>query len=167
MRIVYTVLVSLTVLLLVMTLRNVNSNKDLIRYTGRWKGGFTVESVTNGTDTADSRHAHRLEGFLQVYLTNHKYKLHLEGQQEGIDVDGTWTANGDRLTLNPKAVAIDDQGGEEKRDPNKPYIPNEDVLATYNKPIVLVQSADKKGFQGLKVTLGNLLGSHAFVKDGA
>ena len=167
MRIVIIVLVTLATLLFVMTLRATESNKDQIRYTGRWKGGFTVDAVQKGPDTPEARHGQRLEGYLQVYLSGHRYKLHLEGQQQGIDIDGTWTAQGNRLTLTPKAVAIDDQGGEDKRDPNKPYIPNEAVLDAYNRPLVLAQSPDKKSFQGLKVTIGNLLGSHAFVKDGA
>lgn len=167
MRNVVIVLATLTCVLIAFTMLATNSNKDLVRYTGRWKGEFAVESITKGEDTEEARTRNRLGGYLQVYLTGHKYKIHLEGLQQGIDIEGTWKAQGDRLTLTPKAITIDDQGGAEKRDPNKPYIANESVMEAYNRPMTLSQSSDKKKFQGLKMTIGDLLGEHRFVKDGA
>lgn len=164
LRIVFVVLGLLTVGLIGLTLRASSANKQYLRYTGKWKGGFTVSGVSTGPDTENDRHRSRLEGYLQVYLDGRKFKLHLEGEQQGIDVDGTWTAERDTLTLNPKNVAIDDQGGEEKRDPNKMYIANDAVNETYRRPLVLKQKG--KRYDGLIVTLGPLLGSHWFEKDG-
>jgi hypothetical protein len=148
--------------LFALTLRATGSNRELIPYTGRWAGGFEIDTVTQGPATEEVKRQNRLTGYLQVYLTGRKYKLHLEGIQQGIDIDGTWTAKGRRIILTPKEVKIDDRGGPEMRDPNKPYLPNEDVTAAYSKPIVLDQSEDKQSFQGLSVTVSRFIGKHAF-----
>ncbi len=166
MRVIYVVLGLLTILLLGLTVRATNANRDLLTYTGKWKGGFTVDSITTGPDDEANRHRSRLQGYVQIYLSNRRFQLHLEGEQQGIDVDGSWTADGNRVTLKPREVKIDDQGGEAKRDPNKKYIPNEAVMAAYNRPLVLIQTPDKKGYEGLVVTVGPLLGKHRFTKDG-
>lgn len=152
----------LAVTLFAFTIRAIGSNRDLIPFTGKWTGGFEIDTVTQGPDSAEEKKRNRLDGYLQVYLTKRKYKLHLEGIQQGIDVDGTWTVQGRRITLKPEKVTIDDHGGAEERDPNKPYIPNDDVNAAYYKPIVLDQSADKQGFKGLAVTVGRFIGRHSF-----
>ena len=164
MRTVFIVCGLFTVLMIVLTLRVANSNRDLLRYTGKWSGGFTVDSIESGANTESDRHRSRLEGYLQIYLTERRYKLHLEGEQQGIDVSGNWTAKGDRITLTPKSVEIDDHGGAEKRDPNKKYIPNEEVLNTYNRPLVFIQSPDRQRYNGLPISLGVLIGKHAFDK---
>ncbi|MGV3614895.1 MAG: hypothetical protein ACO1SV_06130 [Fimbriimonas sp.] len=164
MRTVFIVLGLLGVLLITLTLRATGSNRDLLRYTGKWEGGFTIESIQKGKDTEEERHRNRIVGFVQIYLTNRKYTLHLEGAQQAIDVDGIWVAKDDRVTLTPKNVKIDDKGGPEQRDPNKPYIPNEAVQAAYNRPMTLVQSPDKQRYEGLAVTVGDFLGKHQFAK---
>lgn len=164
MRIVFIALALLGVLLITLTLRATGSNRDLLRYTGKWEGGFTIDSIQRGPDTEEERHRNRIVGFVQIYLTNRKYTLHLEGTQQAIDIDGTWVAKGDRVTLTPKTVKIDDKGGPELRDPNKPYIANEAVQTTYNRPMTLVQSADKRRYDGLAITLGDFLGKHHFEK---
>jgi hypothetical protein len=166
LRTVFIVFGLLAVLMIGLTLRATNSNRDLLSYTGKWKGGFTVDAIEPGPNTETDRRRSRLEGYLQVYLTRRSYKLHLEGEQQGIDVDGTWTVKEGRVTLTPKEVKIDDQGGESKRDPNKKYIPNEAVTAAYNRPLVLVLAPDKRSYQGLPTTVGTLLGKHHFEKDG-
>lgn len=165
MRKVFIVFGVLLVLLIGFTVRASFSNQDLMPFTGRWKGGFTVDSIQKGSDTADDRHRSRLEGYVQVYLTGRKYVLHLEGEQQGIDVTGTWTAKGDRITLQSKSVTIDDQGGADARNPNKKYIPNEVVNEAYSRQMVLVLSKDKHNLRGLKVSVGDLIGEHAFEKD--
>lgn len=152
----------LAAVLFALTLRATGSNRELIPFTGRWGGGFEIDTVTQGPASDEVKRQNRLEGYLQVYLTGRKYKLHLEGIQQGIDVDGTWTAKGRRITLTPKEVKIDDRGGPEMRDPNKPYLPNEDVTAAYSKPIVLDQAEDGKSFKGLSMTVSRFIGRHAF-----
>lgn len=150
--------------LLILTIRATGSNRDLIPFTGRWGGGFTIDSVQSGPDSEAERKRNKLTGYIQIYLTGRKYKLHLEGEQQGIDVDGTWTAKGEKVTLKPTEVKIDDRGGPEQRDPNRPYLPNEDVKAAYERPMVLSQSADKNSFQGLPMSVSRFIGKHRFEK---
>lgn len=160
----FIIAIVLTITLVAFTIRATGSNRELIRYTGKWSGGFTVDSVVSGPDSVTVRKRNGLIGYLQIYLTGRKYKLHLEGEQQGIDVDGTWTAKGEKITLTPKEVKIDDRGGPEQRDPNRPYLPNDDVNTAYRKPIVLSQSADKNTFAGLAMSVGRFIGKHSFTK---
>ena len=91
--------------------------------------------------------------------------MEMEGEQETIKIDGTWTIKGNTLTLDPKSVIIDDMGGADVRDPNKKYIPAEDVRDAYGQPLVLTESKDKKALHGLEMTVGKLVGKHEFLKD--
>lgn len=165
-RILLSAFAVLGVILLSLTLLATNSNRDKMRYIGKWAGTFEVESVSRGADTESERKRWRLEGYLQVYLTGHRYLYHFDGEQQGIEVTGTWVNQNDRLTLTPKHVAIDDHGGADKRDPNKKYIANDDVQAALNRPIILVQSADHQSFTSLPVSIGPLLGKYNLHKDG-
>lgn len=164
LRTAFVIAIVFTVTLIFFTVRATGSNRDLIRYTGRWGGGFTIDSVQSGPDSEAVRKRNKLTGYVQIYLTGRKYTLHLEGEQQGVDVYGTWTAKGEKLTLTPKEVKIDDRGGPEQRDPNRPYLPNEDVRAAYERPIVLSQSADKNSFQGLPMSVSRFIGKHRFEK---
>jgi hypothetical protein len=156
----------LTVFLIVMTVGAIDSNRDLIPYTGRWKGEFTVDSIADTDAAPDELKRWRLAGYVQIYLSNRRYTMHLEGQQQAIDIDGVWSVKNGRVNLDPKSVVIDDGGGAEKRDPNQVYIPNEDVNEAYRREMVLVQSQDKKRYEGLRMSVGSLVGVHRFEKDG-
>lgn len=152
--------------LLTVTYRARSANQDLRPFLGKWSGQFTPDSFRSGPDTEEDRRRSRLEGYIQVYATGRKFKMHLEGEQQAIDVTGTWTSKEKRLNLTPLDVQIDDQGGEEKRDPNKKYIPAEAVRAAYSKPLTFQLAEDGKSLKGLPISLGEMIGSHQLVKDG-
>jgi hypothetical protein len=129
------------------------SNKDLVPFAGRWIGGFEPEeNRQNG-----------LDGHLQVYLSGKKFKLHLSGPQQSVELDGTWTKEGDRrIVLRPASIQIDDGGGAEMRDPNKPFIPSDDIRSALTREIPLDLSSDGKALTGLTTSMGELAGKHEF-----
>ncbi len=141
------------------------SNQHLMPYFGRWKGGFEPESVLSGETEAGDLRRFRLEGYIQLYGTRMKCLVHLAGEQQEIDLTGTWKLENSSAVLTFSDIKINDFGGEQQRDPNRKYIPNEAVQAAYRKPMILKLSADKKTLEGLTISLGELVGKHAFVKD--
>ena len=141
-----------------------NRNAALMPFLGKWSGHFEVSDITTGGTASDCKRE-SLNGYVQVYATERTYKMEMQGEQEVININGTWTIRGNRITLNPKSVAIDDQGGSDLRDPNKKFIPATDVTAGYGRPIVLQETPDKKQLNGLKMSIGNLIGTHRFKKD--
>jgi len=141
------------------------SNKDIMPFLGKWSGGFNVQRVTVGADTPKDRERSSLHGFVQIYATNRKFKLHLEGEQEALDLTGTWTFKKNRMTLTTTDFAVDDQGGADMRNPNMKFIPADELRVGYTRPMVLDLSPDKKHLSGLPITIGGLVGKHDFAKD--
>jgi hypothetical protein len=133
-------------------------------FLGKWSGEFQVSEIQGG-GTAKDMKRESIRGYIQVYATSRSYKMEMEGEQETIDISGTWTIKGHRITLLPETIKIDDQGGVDARDPNKKFIPAEEVQKAYGRPILLSESEDKKSLTGLKTTIGKLTGTHRFVKD--
>jgi len=142
-----------------------SSNKTLVPYLGKWTGAFNVQRVTKGADSTTDRERSSLHGFVQIYATNRKFKIHLDGEQESLDVAGVWTLKKNRMTLTVTDFVLDDQGGEDMRNPNMKFIPAEELRIGYSRPLVLDLSPDKKKLTGLPITIGNLVGKHEFVKD--
>ena len=141
-----------------------NHNKELMPFLGKWIGRFEVSDISGGGTPTDMKRE-QLRGYVQVYATERSYKMEMEGEQETIDISGFWTIKGNRITLTPKVVTIDDQGGADKRDPNKKFIPADAASAAYSRPLLLQETPDKKSLNGLKITIGSLIGTHFFVKD--
>lgn len=147
------------------TARSSCSNKDMLPYLGKWPGGFVVGEVRRGPNTAIDQKRSSLKGFVQIYATNRKFKIHLEGEQETIDVDGDWTRKARRMDLHVQHVVIDDQGGAALRDPNRKFILPDDIRAAYSRPLILDLSADGKSLNGLPMSIGDLTGRHLFAKE--
>ena len=141
-----------------------NHNAELLPFLGKWLGRFEVSDIQGG-GTAKDMKREQLRGFVQVYATDRSYKMEMEGEQEVIDITGNWTIKGNKITLMPKVVKIDDQGGAEQRDPNKKFIPSDEARAAYGRPLLLAETTDKKALNGLRISIGKLIGTHHFVKD--
>ena len=139
-------------------------NKELLPFLGKWSGRFEVTDIQGGATAKDLKRE-QLKGFIQVYADQRSYKMEMEGEQEAIKITGNWTIKGNRITLTPKVVTIDDQGGANQRDPNKKFIPAEDARLAYDRPLLLQETPDKKNLNGLKITIGKLVGTHTFFKD--
>lgn len=153
------------VILLYVTAQSSCSNKELVPYLGKWTGGFIVDSVSPAARSATDLKRNNLRGFIQVYATRHSFKMHLEGEQEIIDLAGNWVLKRQRLTLKVNETKIDDFGGADVRNPNRKFIPSDAIRDTYTRPIVLDLSPDKHRYEGLPMTMGNLIGRHQFTRD--
>ena len=128
-------------------------------YLGRWHADFLVEKLLRG-DSADARKRESLHGYLQVYATENRFKMQLEGEQQGIDLTGNWILDKEKIRLKCSEIKIDDHGGSDKRDPNLKYIDSDVIRATYAREIILRRSKDHTKLVGLEITVGNLLGHH-------
>ncbi len=134
-------------------------------YLGKWSGNFTVETVGKGAAVADPRR-NDLKGFLQLYRTDARYELHLDGEQFGLVAGGSWAQKDGRVTLSPTSVKIDDGGGEEARNPNRAWLDPAALREAYSRPLSLRLSKDGQHLSGLLVDVGPLTGTHAFVREG-
>jgi hypothetical protein len=151
----------------IMVFVNKTAHSELKPYLGKWNGGFEVFSIP-GTENPRLYKLNSLKGFVVLYAANMKFDLELSGEQQDITVTGTWKIlRKGRVELSGKKIKIDDYGGDLKRDPNKPYIPNQDVTAAYSKPIILDLSKDGQRFTGLLISVGVLEGTHRFDRVGS
>ncbi len=142
-----------------------NPHGELVPYLGKWDGKFTVlEAEPNATPNDLDRES--LRGYLMLYATKMLFKLHLEGEQETVDIEGTWRLEKGRVFLDTKKTSIDDMGGENFRDPNRKFIPGEAIRATYSKPVTLSLDKTNKKLSGLPITMGKVIGKHEFEKLG-
>ncbi len=139
-------------------------DRSAMPYLGKWSGGFTVERA--GPGTVGGARRNDLKGFLQLYRTDARYELHLDGEQFGLVAGGTWTQKTGRVALSPTSVKVDDGGGEEKRNPNRAWIPADALSAAYSRPMSLRLSKDGKTLTGLPLDVGPLVGTHSFVRAG-
>lgn len=161
-------------LFLLISLTGCQQHREMMPYFGKWDGGFYIDETESKRagftaprlgKTSLPLKRYTMEGYLMLYATRDSFKLHLEGEQVVIDIDGTWavTKNSrgeDRITLKPKGFKIDDFGGADMRDPNKAYIPSLDIRDTYGKEILLKPSKDRQKLDGLPISLGKLVGTH-------
>ena len=136
----------------------------ILPYLGKWLGQFEVQTMATGGSENDKKRE-SLKGYVQVYANKHTFKMKMEGEQEAIDLSGTWSIKGRQLTLAFTEITIDDMGGERFRDPNRKFITPADLRVAYARPLVLNLGSDKKHLDGLTMTMGNLTGRHTFIKD--
>ncbi|RYG35796.1 hypothetical protein EON81_11650 [bacterium] len=136
------------------------ANKELLPYLGKWNGAFEVESLSGATDKDLKRET--LRGYLVLYATNRRFVMHLEGEQQGMDLDGAWTIDGKQAKLKAVTFKIDDQGGEELRDPNRKWIPAADLKPTMEGQIVLNISADAQRLASPTTSIGARQGAFRF-----
>lgn len=148
----------IAIFMTVMVAINKNAHQDLRPFLGKWTGAFVVDPPNKREN---------LDGFLQMYATEMMFKMHLEGEQQEIDVDGNWAIEGKQIILKPTHVDIQDYGGQDVRNPNLAYIPNDDVRAAYERTLVFNPSADKKKLDGLLISIGPLRGAHQFTYGGS
>ena len=112
-------------------------------YLGKWSGAF--EGVRMKAGGGDAQRL-SLRGDLQIYVR--RFEMNLTGPQQGVVVKGSWTlkpnARGEpRLALRADDVKIDDGGGEDRRDPNKPYLKAEAVKDYFSRELVLKPSSPR------------------------
>lgn len=133
-------------------------------FLGKWSGGLTVDRV--GPKAIGSPKENGLKGFLQLYRTGDRFELHLDGAQFSLVSGGTWSHKNGQVILTPKEVKIDDGGGWEARDPNRPWVDPAELREGYSRPMALNLSTDGQRLTGLLVSVGPLTGTHSFLREG-
>lgn len=151
----------LTAPLLAWALAGCNPNSQLMPYYGKWDGGYMVEELDSPATEKDLQRE-SLSGYIMLYATGNKFKLYQQGEQQTIEVEGTWKLEGKQVRTQTTKIKIDDMGGEEFRDPNKKYIPSDDVRAAFGKPMVLTLNSAKTELKTPAVGIGNRIGSFTF-----
>ncbi|HEY0866184.1 MAG TPA: hypothetical protein VGE01_02330 [Fimbriimonas sp.] len=133
-------------------------NAEIEPFLGKWNGGFVAEEAA-GASKRDN-----LTGYLQVYRTQDRFELFLQGEQQSVTAKGTWSAEKSRITLTVLDLKVDDGGGEQGRDLSKRFIPADDLKAAYTGKLALDLGPDKLRLKGLKTNVGGLVGVHEFQK---
>lgn len=140
-------------------------NKEHIRFLALWNGKFKVEKVLTGPDSPQDRARYELKGYIKILSNKSEFWIHLEGEQQAIDIKGTYKIEKDRIQLRASSdTRIDDFGGEDKRNPNLKFIPIQALKDSYAKPIILDLSKDGLKLTGLTFTLGPVEGQYEFEK---
>ena len=139
-------------------------DKKVVPFLGQWEGHFQVNKVGKGSDTAIDRKQYSQKGYVSVRLNKHIYTMHLEGEQQQLDIKGTWSYSGQQITLEPTDIKVNDDNGDKGPNPNLKYVPSEDLYNAYQKKITLKLSPDGSTLQGLTTTRAFLEGVHIFKK---
>jgi hypothetical protein len=144
---------------------SLGGDKAAVRFLGQWPGQFTIEKVNKGPDSLEDRKHNTLHGWVSVRLDRKKYLMHLDGEQQQIDITGKWVIEGNQITLNPVDVKVNTEGGKDGVNPNFKYVPDEDLYVAYGKKITLKLSKDGSTLEGLRTTIAFLEGTHSFKKE--
>lgn len=128
-----------------------------------WQGEFQGAS---GDPKTPMRKEWVYKGWLQVYITGNKYKMHMESIGQILDISGTWTHKADRMLLTATNIDFDDRGGEMMLKPGVKPIAPDLVRDAYSRPLVLVLQPDKQTLVGLEMSIGPIVGKHLFRKGG-
>jgi hypothetical protein len=130
---------------------------------GMWQGQFEgAPSKTN----VQMRKEWTYKGYLQLYATGMKFKLHMESDVQIVDVLGTWTHKKNKINLATKEVDFDDSktGGQLLQKPGlKPIDPTQ-VRDALQQPLVFDYIDNPQKLEGLKFTFGPMLGRFVFTK---
>jgi hypothetical protein len=139
--------------------------KKPVQFLGQWPGNFNVDKINRGPDGAEDRKHHKLHGWISVRLDKQKYIMHMNGEQQQIDIKGTWTVLGNQITLDPNDVKVATDGGKDGVNPNFKYVPDADLYQAYQQKITLKLSKDGSRLEGLRTTIAFLEGTHTFKKE--
>ena len=140
-------------------------DKAPLPFLGQWQGQFTVDKVNVGPDSPVDRKQHILRGYVSIRLDKMKYIMHLEGEQQQVDITGKWAIVGRQITLSPGDTKVKTEGGRDGANPNRKYVPEEDLYTGYEQKITLKLSKDGSSLEGLRTTIAFLEGTHSFKKD--
>lgn len=135
-------------------------------FLGQWNGEFTVSKVGRGGDTEKDRKQNALRGYVSIRLNKNIYLLHLEGEQQQIDIKGKWTYTGTQITLDPKEdTKIVTEGGTNGPNPNLKYVPDPDLYEAFTKKIILNISPDGSNLTSPTTSIAFLEGTFKFTKE--
>lgn len=149
---------------------------EQVPFLGRWTGSFDVTSASQKMPIKKLAR-YSMKGFVELYRSQirvlhskderpkSKFVMHLDGEQESIDVTGQWELRNRQLMLTATDVKIDDAGGEALRDPNRTFIAADDLRASLQNPFALDFTAEKNDLKSPLLQVGPLFGRYQFTKD--
>lgn len=151
------------VLIVALLLATGCTDSSIIPIAGYWTGGFNAKP-------ADPKVRMRPEwvykGYLQLYATGMKYKMHMESVAQIVDVSGTWQKKKDKIYLTSNLIEFDDKGGDLQRPVGVKPLPPPDVRQAYGQVMGFNYVADKHELDGLDMSMGPIIGRHVFIKGG-
>lgn len=140
-------------------------DKKSVPFLGTWTGGLEVTKVLSGKDSPQDRIRHNLKGYVRIVLDNNKYTMMLEGEQQVVEIKGTWAYKGKQVTLSPVDVQVNNRFKGEELNPNMKAVVPDELYSAYLKKVTLNISADGKSLSGLDTTVAALEGRHIFKKE--
>lgn len=122
---------------------------------GNWPGSF-AETV--------SERGFELKGYLQLYATGHRFKMHLGNQTQTYDATGSWQDTGRQVLLNIKDIAFQGMTKDEAETRKVMFLDPDRVRDAYGRMLILNLSRDRKTLQGLPMKMAGFNGAHRFEK---
>ncbi len=139
--------------LVLLTLVGCGPKPEMALY-GNWEGGFS--------ETGKSEP--QVKGYLQLYATGHRFKLHLGNADQSYDVAGMWRLNERQVLLAIKDINFAGLTKQEAEERRKPYMDPAEIRTDYGHQLILNLSSDKKSLAGLPMKIAGNEGAHAFEK---
>ncbi len=133
-------------------------------FLGMWVGKFMVANVGNGPNTADDQRRHSLTGYVRILLDKKAYQMHLEGEQQTIEIKGEWIYKGNQIILSPKKVEVKDEN-EDGPNPNRKFVPAEELTKAYQQKLTFNINKAANEFTAPEVKIAFLSGTHSFKKE--
>ena len=129
----------------------------MAKVAGLWPGEFTPDvSDRNATKEKHFR------GYLQLYLTDDKFKMEMNSPQQGFTVQGKWKVSDGQVEIHGDTFAFDNPTEEDQKTFGMKLISPEEIRATFNRGLVFKASPDRKVLAGLKTSFGSILGTFRF-----
>jgi len=133
-------------------------------FLGMWVGKFAVSNVGVGPNTADDQRRHTLTGYVRILLDRKAYQMHLEGEQQVIEIKGEWVYRGSQLILSPKKVEVKDEY-EDGPNPNRKYVPSDELTKAYQQKLTFNLNKAANEYSAPEMKIAFLNGTHSFKKE--
>jgi hypothetical protein len=122
---------------------------------GMWEAKFEPQDPTSP----------EIRGYLQLYVTDHKFKMHVGTKTQSFDPSGTWKMGPKQVTLTMDTVEVSGYTEDEAKIRHQPYFLPDEVRAGLGKELTLNLASDMKQMKGLEIALGKTVGRFQFKKQ--
>lgn len=137
------------------------TENPIARAAGAWPGEFKIDSVDGKTDDR-SKIAEQVKGTLSLLVNGLKYRLEMMSPKQKFTVNGTWKAEGTRVTLMNGECTFDNPSEEDQKTFNLRIISPDEIRSVFGRMVILEESSDRRRLTGLKASLGHLVGRLEF-----
>ena len=141
---------ALALFLVILAAAGCRTNTAEPRAAGYWPGAFVVDG------------APALKGYLQLYVTDMKFKLFIETAHQNVMVQGPWTVKGGRVRIQPSDYHFEMPSEEDQKAMRERVIPADAFRSALAHGVVLDESADRRHLIGLRISLQNAIGRFEF-----